>query len=277
MLYRVTCAALRAILVAILFALPGLTLSGFNRADSDVTLFLSLCAALFVFAEYAASVPSLIEFRDAAPYNRIRFGALLLIVTVTLQVFGGAASAAGGWLWSVGDGLGRALDLPGLPVNLLVATMTTPEDAHAADLVRAAASLSLTISFLFGLAFLGAVRLGVWPAKAAFNVWVNLPTFDPTSAGDVVIRLRRDARLNIALGLVLPTVGPIALRGFETLLGPVAHAAAPAQVWIIAGWAFLPLMLVMRGLAMQWLSRRISGSRRRATIAGRAPGRTVTP
>ena len=48
-----------------------------------------------------------------------------------------------------------------------------------------------------------------WPSRSgAFNVWVNLPTFDPTAGGDVVDRLDRDARINIALGFLLPFLIP---------------------------------------------------------------------
>ena len=53
-------------------------------------------------------------------------------------------------------------------------------------------------------AFLVLVRIMNWPVRqGAFNVWVNLPLFDPTAGGDVIYRLQRDARINIALGFLL--------------------------------------------------------------------------
>jgi ABC-type microcin C transport system permease subunit YejE len=46
-------------------------------------------------------------------------------------------------------------------------------------------------------------------ATVPFNVWINLPTFDPNGGGDVVRRLVRDGRVNIILGFALPFVMPV--------------------------------------------------------------------
>ena len=55
----------------------------------------------------------------------------------------------------------------------------------------------------------------------AFNVRVNLPAFGPTAGGDGVDRLDRDARVNIALGFLLPfltlAVVQAGSNGFELL------------------------------------------------------------
>ena len=55
----------------------------------------------------------------------------------------------------------------------------------------------------------------------AFNVRINLPAFDPTADGDGVDRLDRDARVNIALGVLLPfsilAVVQAGSNGFEPL------------------------------------------------------------
>ena len=55
-------------------------------------------------------------------------------------------------------------------------------------LVRDTAGIAYFIS-LFTLAFFVVLqRVRRWPTRAGtFNVWVNLPTFDPTAGGDVVI------------------------------------------------------------------------------------------
>ena len=38
--------------------------------------------------------------------------------------------------------------------------------------------------------FVTAIRLNAWPmGSGPFNVWINLPTFDPTYGGDVVDRV----------------------------------------------------------------------------------------
>ena len=52
-------------------------------------------------------------------------------------------------------------------------------------------------------------------------MWVNLPAFDPTADGDGVDRLDQDARVNIALGFLLPfsilTAVQAGSNGFEPL------------------------------------------------------------
>jgi uncharacterized membrane protein len=55
----------------------------------------------------------------------------------------------------------------------------------------------------------------------AFNVRINRPAFDPRADGDGVNRLDRDARVNIALGVLLPflilAVVQAGSNGFEPL------------------------------------------------------------
>ena len=42
------------------------------------------------------------------------------------------------------------------------------------------------------------LKLAGWPStKSAFNVWVNLPTFEPTAGGDVVDRLVQTVRADL--------------------------------------------------------------------------------
>ncbi|MDP3377810.1 MAG: hypothetical protein Q8S53_05550, partial [Brevundimonas sp.] len=99
--------------------------------------------------------------------------------------------------------------------------------------------------------FVIALKSGNWPSRGrAFNVWINLPTFDPTTGGDVVVRLQRDARVNIALGFLLPFLTPavvmISSSGFE----PLAMTSSQTLIWTMTAWAFLPASLFMRGIAM---------------------------
>ena len=73
------------------------------------------------------------------------------------------------------------------------------------NLIRTAAGLAYLVSLIALATFVVLVRVMGWPARqGAFNVWVNLPLFDPTAGGDVLYRLQRDARINIALGFLLP-------------------------------------------------------------------------
>ena len=65
----------------------------------------------------------------------------------------------------------------------------------------------------------------------AFNVRVNLPAFDTTADGGVVNRLDRDARVNIALGVLLPfsilAVVQAGSNGFE----PLSFTLPQTVIW----------------------------------------------
>ena len=111
------------------------------------------------------------------------------------------------------------------------------------------------------------VRVKNWPLhRGPFNVWVNLPTFDPTTGGDVVQRLERDARFNIVVGFTMPFFIPAALKASENLFGQDTLENPQSMVWIVAAWAFLPSSLLMRGLAMGRIAALIE---RKRAIAGR--------
>jgi len=134
--------------------------------------------------------------------------------------------------------------------------------------VRSAAGLAYLISLISLAVFVIALRPGSWPNRdVAFNVWVNLPTFDPTAGGDVVARLQRDARVNIALGFLLPFLTPavvkIASSGFE----PLTLTSPQTLIWTMTAWAFLPASLFMRGIAMGRIAEMIRDKRRESELA----------
>ena len=91
----------------------------------------------------------------------------------------------------VGHVAGMTLDFAGSPIRLLLATL--PENTPAADVATLRASLGLAFfaAFFSFIIFYLILKLADWPrSMGAFNVWINLPTFDPTTGGDVVTRLR---------------------------------------------------------------------------------------
>lgn len=203
------------------------------------------------------------------PFNRIRF--LMLFATVfaltVIEQSRFAPSTLSTLMGALGVVIGAALDFPYSPVRL--ATLMLADGASEAQVhaVRSAAGVAYLTSAL-GLAFFVSVlRLQRWPAReSAFNVWVNLPTFDPTAGGDVVQRLERDARLNIALGLLLPFVIPavvkIGAQGFE----PLTMTTPQTLIWTMTAWAFLPASLFMRGIAMGKIAEMIREKRRISSL-----------
>ncbi len=102
-----------------------------------------------------------------------------------------------------------------------------------------------------------------WPAKTgAFNVWVNLPTFDPTTGGDVVTRLDRDARINIGLGFLLPFLIPAVVKVGSSGFEPLTLTTPQTLIWTITAWSFLSASLFMRGIAMGKIADMIREKRR---------------
>ena len=130
--------------------------------------------------------------------------------------------------------------------------------------VRTSAGLSYLISLVAMTAFLILVRVLNWPSRqGAFNVCINLPLFDPTAGGDVLVRLRRDARFNIALGFLLPFFIPAVVKMAADLIHPITLENPQTLIWTMSAWAFLPASMIMRGIAMGKIADMVEEKRRR--------------
>jgi len=80
----------------------------------------------------------------------------------------------------------------------------------------------------------------------------------------VLERLQRDARLNIALGFLLPFVIPAVVKMASFLIDPISLANPQTLIWTMTAWAFLPASMIMRGLALHRVADMIEEKRRRA-------------
>lgn len=266
-LARVAGAALRAGVMALAVALPQLVLGGGSEAAGQVVALFALLAFAFTALEYAAASPALVEFRDAPPFNRLRAAALLvaLLAVSLLLREGGGPSTGERLLRALAARLGEALDRPLLPVGLLLAALSDGLEPAREGALRTAAGLAYLLSLGMAGTFALLLRRAGWPTARAFNVWVNLPQFDPTAGGDVVGRLAGEADLNLLLGILLPFVAPAAV-GLSPFGG--ALLAEPAALaWLVTLWAFLPASLLMRGLALRRVAGMIAAQRRRAGAA----------
>lgn len=263
---RIGGAGLRAGAMALLVALPPLVLGEGSEAGGQLVALFALLLFAFTAAEYAAANPSLVEFREAPPYNRLRalaLGGSLLGASLVLREGEGGTGAGTAELLlrALAARLGEALDRPLSPVRLLAASLAQGEPGRAASL-GAAAGVAYAVSLLVAGGFALALRLRGWPSARSFNLWVNLPQFDPTAARDVVGRLQAEANLNLSLGVLLPWVLPVAVR-----LAPLegsALAEPTAIAWTVTAWAFLPASLLMRGAALHRVAGMIAAQRRRA-------------
>ena len=258
-------AVLRAFLVVLLVATPSLLLPGITSDGAQIIALISLFAAALVVFEYASAYPGLVEFRDAPPFNRIRFASLwLTVIVLSLLVrHGMEPSGLTGVILDIGLRVGDVVDFAYSPVRLVVAMLPQGTDPMQAELVRNASGLAYLISIVTLGIFIILQRLFRWPLRSGtFNVWINLPTFDPTAGGDVVSRLERDARFNIALGFLLPFLTPAVISSATSLFGAVSLGNPHTLIWTVAAWAFLPASLFMRGIAMARIAGMITEMRR---------------
>lgn len=276
MVAQLSGAVLRALLVALLLAMPSLILPGVASDTAQLTVVMALIVGLMVFGEYRSSCPSVLEFRYAPPYNRLKFIFLALsVLIVSMSVRG--LDVPGSWsmlLTQIGTAIGSALDFPYSPVRLMMLLVPVEMSAEFRSTVQLAAGVCYAMSLAMLLVFAVFVHVLNWPVRnGVFNVWLNLPMFDPTAGGDVVERLNRDAAVNIALGFVLPFLLPalaLLVAGFVNA-APLLHPQT--LIWIICAWAFLPASLIMRGLAMSRVAELITAKRRRAYAKAEAEGR----
>lgn len=260
-------ALLRAFFVAVLVALPSLMLTPSAQDASQVVILIAFIAGLLVFVEYNAHSPSILEFRFAAPYNRIKFTCIAVSV-LSLSVIARGGSDPGSIAVLLADigGMARsALDFPYSPVRsvmLLVPPQTPP---GLANFVGIAAGVCYAVALIMLLIFVLIVRILGWPVRrGAFNVWMNLPLFDPTGGADVVQKLNKEAVINISLGILLPFFLPVLVSVLAGVLESGRMLDPKTLIWIICAWAFIPASLVMRGVAMLRVAELIIAKRRRA-------------
>lgn len=219
---------------------PALLVPGLTSDSTQIVLLVALLGAVMTFTEYNSVSPSIVEFRDAAPFNRLRFSSLFATVFVLSAILKGMTDPTllTTALTSIGTIMGNAIDFPYSPVRLVVLMLPADSTPETVNFVRTAAGLAYMISLIAMTAFLVLVRILNWPARSgAFNVWVNLPLFDPTAGGDVLERLQRDARINIALGFLLPFLVPAVVKLGADLVDPMTLENPQTLIWTISAGA----------------------------------------
>lgn len=271
---RLSGAVLRTILVMALVAAPSALLPGVTKDAQQMAALVALFAGAMTFVEYNAAYPGLIEFRHAPPFNRTRFALLASTLLMLCLIERGKLepTALTQFLDAVGSLVGWAMDFPYSPVRLATMMLDNAATIEQVAAVRTAAGMAFLTTIVTLIWFVLTMRAGSWPSRrAAFNVWVNLPTFDPTVGSDIIRRLDRDARVNVALGFLLPFLIPAVVRIASSGLEPLALTAPQTLVWTVTLWAFLPASLFMRGIAMARVAQMIREKRQAAAI-GAADG-----
>lgn len=266
MVSRLTGAGVRAFLVMTLIATPSAILPEVSGDTRQMVALLGLFAAAMTFVEYFSDYPSVLEFRDAPPFNRLRFLALFITVLWLSAVMVATADSAAPAraAAALAHRLGEALDFSYSPIRIVTALGGAGADAAATALLRAAAALALVTSLAALACFALIVHLARWPAPVpAFNMWVNLPTLELVRGSDAASQLRRHARINLALAFMLPLLMP-ALANLASLgSGALAPSSPQTLIWTVSAWAFIPLSLAMRALALARIATLIRDRHRR--------------
>lgn len=273
MIGKLTSAVVRAFLVALLLLIPALLLPEIGSDSAQFALLAAMLAALLVFFEYNSAYPSYLEFRYAPPFNRLRFGALVLTVFGLTMAFRHAyqPSQLTHICASLTTIIGHSLDFPYSPVRLVLLTVADSNAAGMVGQTRVAAGTAYFMSILLVFAFTLVVRMLNWPSRnGAFNVWINLPLFDPTTGGDVVARLQKDARVNVVLGFLLPFLVPALVKALGSYIDLGAMENPQTLIWTVSIWAFVPASMMMRGVALGRIAEMIAQKRRRAYAAAEA-------
>jgi len=257
---------MRAVLVALLVATPSLLLASHSAGASEMAMLLAIGAGVLTYVEYHSYYPSFVEFRDAPPINRIRFVSLFAMLfflsIICKHLFEPTNLTA--MVSGISALIGDAIDFPYSPVRLMILMLPSDSSAITVETVRSAAGLAYLITLVTVFIFWVVIRVFGWPTSTgAFNVWVNMPLFDPTGGGDVVARLYRDARINIIVGVLLPFVIPAVVELASGFFTPMSLTHPQVLVWTISTWAFLPASMTMRGLALLRIADLIEEKRRR--------------
>jgi hypothetical protein len=262
---RTTGAAIRGLLVALMVLTPALYLPVTSTNGTEIVVFLAILAFFLTFAEYNSAFPSFIEFRDAPPVNRLRFVGLMSMVTFLTLICKNAYTPTGltTTFYSFGVGVANVVDFPYSPVRLIILMLPTDASAPLIELVRISASVAYVAALVTIASFAYAIKVRGWPTgNGAFNVWTNLPLFDPTKGGDVVTRLQRDGRLNICIGILLPFLIPALIKLLTDYADPISLSNPQTLIWTLSAWAFLPASMIMRGMATLRIANLIVEKRR---------------
>ena len=138
---------LRGLLVVAFVLLPAMLLPGISQDVAQAATLIALISGAVVMAEYAAAYPGLIEFRDAKPYNRLRFGMLVAVVLVLAVLQRGVTAGDPGVLGAVALWLAGAFDFSFSPIRLLV--LSLPQGLPVEHLLNVMASAALAFVMCF--------------------------------------------------------------------------------------------------------------------------------
>jgi hypothetical protein len=228
----------------------------------EFALIIGAIIGMFTFFEYGSTTPGFVDFRYAPPYNRFRaFTIAMQVVTITLVCRAVELGLSDSMLVNWAQQAAQMLDFKYSPVSMAIDNILS--DSRFSDTTAILLVYSITTSFVVGVG----MTLGLstllwvfgWPRdRENFNLWANLPTFQPSDGAAIPKRLRRDAYFNIILGVVLIYALPfIPKYGFDWLTVDIFENNQ-ALLWATTLWVFIATSLIARASAMLKIARILS-------------------
>ncbi len=235
-----------------MIAFPSSVLASPEIGGFGAFVIFALLAATIVFFEYAAVSPSLIEFRYAPPYNRFRvlvFGFITMFIVSTLNL-----NNQVGPIFDVVAGISNlasgVLNNAFSPIPSLLSVLQIESPVDKAEFTTLAEG-SLFVAFVTAILFCFVIWLQRWPlSNQGFNLWPNMPSFHARAGSKTETRMIQIAILSIAMAIALPYLFPIVLQVLKDWLGFQYSYTRHSAFWIIAFWALIPAMALMRALVL---------------------------
>lgn len=263
MLTRLAGGLIRALLVVVIIAAPAFMLPSVSQAAQEISLIVGAIIGAFTMFEYASSHPGLVDFRFAPPYNRIRFITFCVLIVALIFLCRETSSSQSLQMLQIADSASNLVNFPLSPVNTTVALIGEGASEEHKLLLLRALSLSFLITFVSFAFFALLLWFFRWPVgREKFNLWANLPTFEPSSGRDVERRMMRDGFANILIGICTPYLLPVVTSRSGGWFDPTVLENHQPLIWACVAWAFIPASMIIRGAALLkvgWLVKRAAG------------------
>jgi len=251
---RLIGAIIRALLVVVVAAIPSLLLPSASQGAVEFALIIGGIIAIFTFFEYGSTTPGFVDFRFAPPYNRFRaFTIASQVIIITLVCRAVELQLGDAVIVDWARQAAQLLDFSYSPVSMGIDAILT--DSRFTDTTAILLVYSISTSFVIGLGltiiFALIIWVFPWPSdRENFNLWANLPTFQPKDGSNIPRRLRRDAYFNVILGVALIYALPLLpTLGLDWLTVDIFENSQ-AMVWAATLWVFIATSLLARAIAI---------------------------
>ncbi|MCF6305866.1 MAG: hypothetical protein L3J33_10905 [Rhodobacteraceae bacterium] len=261
---RIIGAFIRALIVVLIIALPAYLLPDVGKTTQELALIIGAIVGAFTMFEYGGKTPGFFDFRFAPPYNRFRI-AIIAAQVIGLSLLCRATIQGIPEILELADRAVQYASFPFSPVEMAVAQTASLSLSTSPELILQLFSTSFVIAAGLAIGLSAVLWIFGWPTgRSDFNLWVNLPTFSPSSVSQAEKRMKRDAGINILLGIGLLYAIPYGFSFIVEVFGTDLFENYHSLVWVVSLWAFLPALLVTRGISITKVSRILGNALKKA-------------